>query len=659
MFNYIGTFNKPTAISKSITCSFTEPYPKKNIILVKSSFLEIYNVKNESLEFFISHNVFGSIIILEKIIEEKGSKTDNLFILNESLDYCIINFNNQTNGINIIAKGEIRESIGKIRNKILYTIDKNFKFILLSPYKSIFRIIFLHSTEREKNEGFKINMNYDEILYLFNLNKNFPLKDLDVFLEENKEAKAEAETEKNNFAFDFKNMENILNTNSYGYRNLMGVGNRQVFQVIKQKEALLKEEKKASISYYDNSKVLNLKNNANFSSDLFAIVKLSNNYTNAENTNLNNQNENASSSANFNRDKQVVTMEPFLIDFQNKELKKIFKISFEIESLKDSNFMFSPRIGGVLIFFSDEIEYYEILSNKIQKCNSIIKNNYLKTPFPSFEDYAEIDLHNYILYDKEGEMFLFNMNIINKYCYSNNNFQKTNQNEFEFFLIPLGSLNYISSISYVEKNLFFIGSDKSNSFYVKLNNVYSFEYINNNKTNNNQALAGNHFRNNKKKLKETKDYFEILEEYENLAPITNFLVLNDSKNNHNFTDINTEILCVCGVGKYTTLKSIRKGRSCIQDAELPFIPGDKVFSIEVDLEVNYYNACNDYSSNLYDNNLRIVEDYNQNVKSDSDRMIIDDCGFDNSKNNVEKLNAEFKKKEFADQILIFIWYLLF
>ncbi len=653
MFNYIGTLNKPTAVNKSITCSFTDSYPNLNVIVAKGSYLEIFKVKNENLELIISHNIFGNIIILEKIIENKSIATDNLFILNDTLDYCILKYDIENKKLNIITKGEIREDICKIRNDILYSLDNEYKFIILSPYKNIFRVIFLNSVSRQNNQDFKINMNYDDILYLFNLNKNFSLKEFETFLQENNYKKSD-------FAFDFKNMENILNTNSYGYKNLLGIGNRQLFEVIKQND-VSKTEKKTSISYYNNSKTTVVRNLTNSCSDLFALVRISNSYSN-DNSNLNiNNPTNYADLINQNREKQVITLEPFLIDFQNKDLKKIFKISFKLDSLKDSNFMFSPLIGGVVIFYSDVIEYYEILSKKIKKCNNIIKNNYLKTPFPIFEDYTIIDLYNYILYNKEGEMYLFNMNIINK----NNNLSKSQQNGYEFYLVPLGSLNYISSINYTQNNMFFIGSDKSNSYYVKFNDVYSNEYLNNlngivntysehNLSNNINEIQLEKYSsfynyNIKNKFKHDKDYFTILEKYENLAPITNFLVLNDSNDRNHFTDINTEIICVCGVGKYTSIKSIKKGRNYIQEAEIPFVLGNIFFSIEVNLEINYSNHYSDFSTILHDNRYKIVDDYSvlkQTNNYNSSEMIIDDeysTGGVNKSDNLPK------------QILFFVW----
>jgi len=674
MLNYIGTFNKPTAISKSISCSFLEPYPNLNVVIAKNNYLEIYKVNEEILELIISHNIFGKIIILEKIVENKSLKTDNIFILNESLDYCILTYDKLKADLNIIGKGSIRENMYKIKEEVHYCVDKNYKFILVSPHKNIYKVVFLQVSEREKNQDFKINKNYDDVFCLFNLNRNFSLKDISYFLEENN-------NENNDFSFDFKNMEKKLNTNSYGYRNLSGIGNKQVFQVIKQNQSI-KEEKKTSISYHNNMKffsAIKTNSNTNFFSELFAMVKLNNTY-------INNSGNSEILSSNDAGDKQIITLEPFLIDFQNKEIKKLFKNSFELENFKESNFIFSPKIGGFLIFYSDDVEYFELLSNKIQKCSSIIKNYCIKTPFPKFEDYGIIDLYNYLLYDKEGEIYLFNINLIIKQ--NNNDYNlKNNQNEYEFYLIPIGSLNYVSSICYLEKNRFFIGSNKSNSYYIKINNIYSKEYINNLSDSNSNNFSYNNFiqnnnfsllqsdvirnnKNNKKILKEPNDYFEILEEYESLAPISNFVVLNDSNNDESFMDINTEILCICGTGKYTSLKSIRKGFkssrkgiSCIQEAEIPFILGESFLSVEVALGLknNYFN--NEYNSLKTDNNNKLIQhnkninienhNYCKNLNNSCEMIIEDNESFNNSNSHYKYINSE--ETLTTTQILMFIW----
>lgn len=668
MFNYFGTINKPTAINKTLTCSFLEPYPKLNVVLLKSNYIDIYRKNNDShLELVLSHNMFGNIIILEKIVEEKAKKADNLFILSESLDYCILKYDKEKSEIKITAKGDIREGFCKIKSNVLYSIDKNYKFIIISPYKNIIRVIFLHSEDREKMQDFKIQMNYDDLLYLFHLNKNFPSKDLESFLCDKSNCDA-----KSPFSFDFKNFEKSIK-NLSGYRINTNPGNKHLFQVIKNEDLLLKAtEKKTNISYYNNSKTQNIKNN--YSSELFAMVKINNQYNIAGK-----HGRDSNSNSSNPEEKQVITLEPFLIDFQNKEIKKVFKISFELDSFKDSNFMFSPKIGGVVVFYSDDIEYFEILSNKIQKCPALIKKNYLKTPFPTFKDYCAIDLVNYILYDTEGGMYLFNINICDK---NNLDFNinlilsnKTNQNQYELYLIPLGEVNYISSLSYLENNLFFVGSQTSNSFYIKLNpfdsnNYKSLPHSNEIKSIQHKANFDSHSENNtnndnnNNKQDRKINLIEVIEEYENLGPISDFLVLNDAKNADDFTDINTEILCVCGIGKYSCFKSIRKGWNYVEDTQIPFISSNNFFSVEVTLDQSTKDTYDDpqylhpdYMHSSGSNHM--VLDYNRgydtNYMSDKNNNCFANVN-DYAKNNYEGSGNSSPSSLKKKNVLMFLWY---
>ena len=299
MFNYLGTFNKPTAVNKSITCSFYEPHPKLNVVLAKTNFIEFYNVKNENLEFIQTFNIFGNILIMEKIIENKGTILDNIFILNDYLEFCIISFDKQSKNIKIMYKGHVREEMSKIKNEILYSIEKNYKFILLSPYKNIFRIIFLQTSEREKNEDIRIKSIYEDILYIFPLNKNFPLKDKENLLNEFDLI--------SDFSFDFKNIEkNVIQKTEKN-------NNKQLFYVIKQNNIV---EKKTIISYYNNKKIPNLKNNINLSTELFAMVKL-NTYYQSGNISSNSSHNNTNETIVLNNiEKKVMILEPFLIDFK-------------------------------------------------------------------------------------------------------------------------------------------------------------------------------------------------------------------------------------------------------------------------------------------------------------------------------------------------------
>ena len=118
--------------------------------------------------------------------------------------------------------------------------------------------------------------------------------------------------------------------------------------------------------------------------------------------------------------------------------------------------------------------------------------------------------------DANGNLFLL------AFIESNNNLKKLDI-IFQF----LGELTNISSICYLDNNFIYIGSITANSQLVKiLKNVDS--------------------KNPRRPL------VEVVEEFECLAPISDFTLMN-------YHNTNTEILCVSGINKKCSLKVIRKG----------------------------------------------------------------------------------------------------
>jgi len=100
-------------------------------------------------------------------------------------------------------------------------------------------------------------------------------------------------------------------------------------------------------------------------------------------------------------------------------------------------------------------------------------------------------------------------------------------------------------MAFLDNNYFFIGSEKANSQLIKT--------LTSPRKNSQRPLI------------------EIVEEYDNLAQISDFLVLNKSNEEGN----NTEILSVSGSQKSCCLKIIRKGTSFQALAEIyfPFVKG--------------------------------------------------------------------------------------
>jgi DNA damage-binding protein 1 len=163
MFNYLGILNKSSSVSHSITCNFLNTPSKLNLILAKRNILEIYDITKDGLESTPYLNIYGNIILLEKI-QETGNNTDNILIVTDDMEYMILNFNKNKNEVVCVDKGCIKEDIGARQEKILYALDSNWEYIVISAYKNIFRVIHLKST---KHKSFTVRYDYDEALFLF------------------------------------------------------------------------------------------------------------------------------------------------------------------------------------------------------------------------------------------------------------------------------------------------------------------------------------------------------------------------------------------------------------------------------------------------------------------------------------------------------------
>ena len=169
MFNYIGILHKSTAINHVISCNFL-PNTFLNLILSKNNIIEIYNLTSNGLQTTPYLNIFGNIIILENIPSNKIPK-DNLFILTEDLDFAIMS-SSKEGKIENLVKGTIKEDIGKKQDKVLYSLNNDKNYIIISAYKNVFNVICVNVQKREQNKDFILRYDYENILFMqpFNLN---------------------------------------------------------------------------------------------------------------------------------------------------------------------------------------------------------------------------------------------------------------------------------------------------------------------------------------------------------------------------------------------------------------------------------------------------------------------------------------------------------
>ena len=478
MYNYIGFINKSSAINHSITCNFLNNQSNLNLIITKSNIIEIYNITKEGLESTPYLNVYGRIILIEKIpsfnAETNNSATDNLFILTENLDFCMISYNKAKNEIVNLDKGTIKEDIGKRHEKVYSAFSSNRNYAVISAYKNIFRIIFLKN--RNKYEDFSVRYEYEDLLFLF------PFNDPDT-----------------------QNVHVFSCNNSNDKKNFSNIEDQNFGMVIINK------------SYTSNS-----------------------------------------------IDNRSITLETFQIDIQNHEIirEKDSGSLLDVTNDPTCSLIIPPKIGGLLIFYSNYLKYYRF-NNKNRK---LVEKEFKSYSDRKFNCYSEVDKLRYLIGDEFGNLFLLAFKSVSHH---QNNFS-TSSDDFSIIFQLLGEVNYPSTISYLDNNYVFIGSEQANSQLIRI----------------------------AKTVSNNKPFIEVVEEFDNLAPISDFCIMNTGNNTNENSD---EILCASGIYKSSCLKTLRKGTSIISEGEIPIARVRNVFS------VNYY--------------------------ADSDEMLIDDSSFIGSVNN--------------------------
>lgn len=500
MYNYVGILNRSSAVTKALTCNFLNTSSKLNLVIAKTNIIEIYNISTNGIELTPSLNIYGNIIILEKIL---NNETDNLLLITEDLDFSILGYNKSKNEIATLDKGSIKEEIGKKQEKVYCALDKNFEYAVVSAYKNIFKIIFLKSKTR--NNDFTVRYEYDDLLDLIPLN---------IF----------------NYNFDNDQMEidnNINNSNSNNSNNniIMSSTNNTNNNISNFKNKIfnmpLKKEEK-TIQY-------------------FALIKT-----------ISAQNLNKSS---INYDNKSVNLDVFNIKSNKQEIFKETSLSLDLTTNPTITFMFSPKVGGLIIFYANHLKYYSILNGRFVEIKRV---NFTDRKFLC---HCEIDKNRYFLVDELGNLFLLafkpegNLDNFNGDMFmdddsndnnNNNNFNAKYSIVFQF----LGEINYCSSLAYLDNNIIFAGSQEANSQLIKILKTPSKDV--------------------------NRPFLEVIEEFDNLAPISDFVITSNGTE-----EANTEVLCLSGTGKACSLKTIRKGTSINVNGQLSLTNVENIFTVNM------------------------------------------------------------------------------
>ncbi|CAK9300497.1 unnamed protein product [Gordionus sp. m RMFG-2023] len=186
--SYIVSNHKSTAVNNCVAGSFTGPNDL-NLILAKSSILEIYLVTPEGLKLLKEFPINGKIVSLQlfrsitnasaKRSHSQNSSSDTqkefLFLLTHKYNVCILECNRDQNDVIQIstkAYGNVQEKIGRpSETGMIASIDPEGRVIGLRLYDGLYKIIklddqnFLHQDDKS---AFEFNSKHE--IKAFNVN---------------------------------------------------------------------------------------------------------------------------------------------------------------------------------------------------------------------------------------------------------------------------------------------------------------------------------------------------------------------------------------------------------------------------------------------------------------------------------------------------------
>ena len=535
MYNYISSIRKTSSIDQCTRCFFTGG-DIPNLLLSKGNIIEIYDLTKEGLTYNREINIYGKIVILLKFPssdEIKDKEKDNIFILTELLDYCVLSYDKAPNKILTLFNGSLKEDLGRKQDKIVYCLSSSKNYLLISAYKNIYKLICLNYKKRveDKHNDFIIKYQYEDILFLsdFNVNESFFNK----AIEKNDNDKSSILT----FAIiksdlidnnESKNKDNI-NDNKDNNENKDNNINNKNHQITLETFQIKVEPNSFNIYYYEKKSEL-MENKKNIGLKVTSNRKA--NYGKSDNT-KNGINNKSSTSNNKN-----------VSNTHDKILEHINLLQrFDLSENPTVSLMITHPDGLIILFFSNYAIYYKYDITK----NELICKKEKKIIYTDrkFVNYALIDEKNYKYFvtDEYGNLFL--LAFIDPF-----NFKTLNE---KFILQYLGEINYSTCLTYLDNNYIFNGSNKSNSQLIKIENK-------------NNSLIN------------------VVKNYESLSPIKDFAIINNMEEENGI-----EILTISGIDKTCSIKKVKKGSPVLSRGELKIDNIRDVFKININNKSQIYS----------------------------------------------------------------------
>ncbi|KAI9141453.1 mono-functional DNA-alkylating methyl methanesulfonate N-term-domain-containing protein [Paraphysoderma sedebokerense] len=138
--NYVVTAHPASSVSHALKANFTSS-DDINLVLSKSTRIEIYTFHDEGLRLVTEVPVYGRILVLESY-RPSGRDTDLLFIATERYKYIVLSYDPVTSSIKTESSGDLRDKTGRqTENGQIGIIDPQCSMILLHLYQGLVRAL--------------------------------------------------------------------------------------------------------------------------------------------------------------------------------------------------------------------------------------------------------------------------------------------------------------------------------------------------------------------------------------------------------------------------------------------------------------------------------------------------------------------------------------
>jgi len=138
--NYVVTAQKPTKVTHTAVGNFLSP-TENNLLVGRVTYIEVYSITKEGLVATLELPIYGRMVIM-KLFRLPGDNTDSLLVMTEKHKLFVIRWNaEKKSSENLATAGDVMDSMGTRRDKIIGIVDPNAKCFALQQFEHLLKII--------------------------------------------------------------------------------------------------------------------------------------------------------------------------------------------------------------------------------------------------------------------------------------------------------------------------------------------------------------------------------------------------------------------------------------------------------------------------------------------------------------------------------------